>query len=83
MLNVIMTFLSGLLSAFRGRKSLVAENLALRHQLMVIQRQVKKLELFLGMLRQWPSKKLLADLLPDAFTHKYLGSSYGRQLEEP
>jgi transposase InsO family protein len=42
MLNVIMTLLRSLLSAFRGRKNLVAENLALRHQLMVIRRQVKR-----------------------------------------
>jgi len=41
MLNVIMTLLKSLLSAFRARKNQVAENLALRHQLMVIQRQLR------------------------------------------
>ena len=45
MLNVIITLLRSLLSAFRGRKNLVAENLALRHQLMVIQRQLKRPQL--------------------------------------
>jgi len=39
MLNVIMTLLRSLLSAFRGRNNLVAENLVLRHQLMVVYRQ--------------------------------------------
>ena len=42
MLNVIITLLRSFLSAFRGRRNLVAENLALRHQLMVIQRQIKR-----------------------------------------
>lgn len=40
MLDVIITLLRRLLSASRGRKNLVAENLILRHQLMVIHRQV-------------------------------------------
>ena len=61
MLNLIITLLRSLLSAFRGRKNLVAENLALRHQLMVIQRQLKRPQLtnadrgFWVMLRRlWP-----------------------------
>jgi len=41
MLDVIVALLRSFLSAFRSRKKPVAENSALRHQLMVIQRQVK------------------------------------------
>jgi hypothetical protein len=45
MIDVIITLLSSLFAAFRGRKKLVAENLALRHHLMVIHRQVKRARL--------------------------------------
>ena len=42
MFDVLLALLRSHLCAFRGRRSLVAENLALRHQLMVVRRQVKR-----------------------------------------
>jgi len=42
MIDVILTLLRSLSSSLRGRGNLVAENLALRHQLMVVRRQAKR-----------------------------------------
>jgi putative transposase len=42
MLDVILTLLRSLTATIRGRRNLVLENLALRHQLMVIRRQVER-----------------------------------------
>jgi putative transposase len=42
MLNVVLTIFRTLLSSFKGRRKLLLENLALRHQLMVIRRQVER-----------------------------------------
>jgi putative transposase len=42
MFTVFLTLLRTVLSSFKERQSLVLENLALRHQLMVIRRQVER-----------------------------------------
>ena len=45
MLDVLLALLRSLLTALRGNRNLALENLALRHQLMVVQRQVKRARL--------------------------------------
>jgi hypothetical protein len=42
MLYVLLVLLRSLLTALRGNRNLALENLALRHQLLVVQRQVKR-----------------------------------------
>ena len=42
MLDVLITLFRSLLTALRGNRNLALENLSLRHQLMVVQRQVKR-----------------------------------------
>ena len=42
MIGVIFTVIQGLLGAFRPRRDLLLENLALRHQLTVLSRNAKK-----------------------------------------
>ena len=42
MLDVVVTLLRTLISAFRGRSDLVLKNVALRHQLMVIRRHARR-----------------------------------------
>jgi putative transposase len=45
MLDVLLALLRSFLTALRGNRKLALENLALRHQLMVVQRQVKRTRL--------------------------------------
>jgi putative transposase len=42
MFNAVLTLLRTILSSFKVRRNLVLENLALRHRLMVIRRQVER-----------------------------------------
>jgi hypothetical protein len=61
MFDVILTLLQALLSGFQSHSHLVLENLALRHQLAVLKRQVHKPKLrpadrllWVGLRRFWP-----------------------------
>ena len=62
MLDVLLALLRSLLSALRGNRKLALENLALRHQLMVVQRQVKRTRLSNADRALWV---LLRKLWPD------------------
>lgn len=64
MFELIRTVARSVVSAVQGRRNLALENLALRHQLEVLQRRLKKPNLknsdrvlWMGLRRLWPEWK--------------------------
>ena len=66
MAGMITLILTGLLRGVRTQRSLVLENLALRHQLVVLQRTVPRPRLrtadrlFFASRRPWPAASIIA-----------------------
>ena len=78
MIELIRTVARSLVSAAKGRRSLALENLALRHQVAVLQRQSKKPQLkntdrllWLGLRRVWPGWKSSLYLVQPATVVKW------------
>ena len=78
MFELIRSVARSLVSAAKGRRSLALENLALRHQVVVLQRQSKRLQLknsdrllWLGLRRVWLGWKSSLYLVQPAIVVKW------------